>query len=72
MHGYASAGSSVFDTNQPRHKRGAGGRTPLVNFLTPLEKCVGYDFKILDIVQKIWVPLRKLFAPPGVTNWLRA
>jgi len=26
----------------------------------------------LDIVQKIWAPLGKLFAPPGVPNWLRA
>jgi len=28
--------------------------------------------KLLDIVQKIWAPLRKLFAPPGVPSWLRA
>jgi len=26
----------------------------------------------LDTVQKIWAPLGKLFAPPGVTSWLRA
>jgi len=26
----------------------------------------------LDRVQKIWTPLRKLFAPPGVPSWLRA
>jgi len=26
----------------------------------------------LDTVQKIWVPLRNLFAPPGVPSWLRA
>jgi len=26
----------------------------------------------LDIVQKIWAPLGKLFAPPGVPSWLRA
>jgi len=26
----------------------------------------------LDIVQNIWAPLRKLFAPPGVPSWLRA
>jgi len=26
----------------------------------------------LDIVQKIWAPLRKLFATPSVLNWLRA
>jgi len=27
---------------------------------------------VLDIVQKIWALLGKLFAPPGVTSWLRA
>jgi len=26
----------------------------------------------LDIVQKIWAPLRKLFAPPGDPSWLWA
>jgi len=26
----------------------------------------------LDIVQKIWAPLRKHFVPPGVPRWLRA
>jgi len=26
----------------------------------------------LDIVQKIWAPLKKLFAPPGVPTWLLA
>jgi len=38
----------------------------------PLEKCVGYSLKILDIVQKMWAPSRKLFAPPGSPSWLRA
>jgi len=30
--------------------------------------------KLQDIVQEIWAPLRKLFAPPapGVPSWLRA
>jgi len=36
----------------------------------PLEECVGHSLKILDIVQKIWAPLGKLFAPPGVPSWL--
>ena len=45
---------------------------PPRKFFAPLEKCVGHNSKILDIVQKIWVPLRKLFAPPGVPSWLRA
>jgi len=26
----------------------------------------------LDIVQKIWASLRKLFATPGAPSWLRA
>ena len=34
---------------------------------SPLEKCVGHGLKLLDTVQKIWAPLRKLFAPPGFT-----
>ena len=45
---------------------------PYENFSRPLEKCVGRGSKLLDVVQKIWVPLRKLFAPPGVPSWLRA
>ena len=44
----------------------------LENFSLPLEKCVGYSLKILDIVQKICDPLKNLFAPPGVPSWLRA
>ena len=39
---------------------------------SPPGKCVGYSLKILDTVQKIWGPLRKLFAPPSVPSWLRA
>jgi len=46
---------------------------PLEQFSPPLlEKCVGYSLKLLDIVHKIWAPLRKLFTPPGVPSWLRA
>jgi len=26
----------------------------------------------LDIIQKIWAPLRTLFSPPGALSWLRA
>jgi len=37
-----------------------------------MEKCAGYSLKLLDVVQKNWAPLRKLFAPPGVPSWLRA
>jgi len=49
-----------------------GGEAPLENFSAPMEKCVGYNLKILDIVQKIRVPLGKLFTPPSVPSWLRA
>ena len=41
----------------------------LQNFSTPLEKCVEQRSKTLDIVSKIWAPLRKLFATPGVPSW---
>ena len=49
-----------------------GGEVPLENFSPLLEKCVGRSLKLLDILQKIWAPLRKLFARPGVPSWLRA
>jgi len=45
-----------------------GSEAPLENSSHPREKCVGYSLKILDIVQKIWAPLRKLFAPPTVPS----
>jgi len=55
-----------------QQSRNQGGRNPLEKIFPPLEKCVGHNFKLLDTVQNIWAPLRKLFAPPGVTSWLRA
>jgi len=45
-----------------------GGEALSRKFFAPLEKCVGYSLKLLNIIQKIWAPLRKLFAPPGVPN----
>jgi len=52
---------------RPVTRGGAGeAKYPLEKFSTPLDKCVGYSLKIVYIVQKIWAPLRKLFAPPGV------
>jgi len=49
------------------------GEKPLLeNLSSPLEKCVGHSLKLLDTVQKIWDPLRKLFAPPVLPSWLRA
>jgi len=49
-----------------------GGEAPPRKFFSPLEKCVPYSLKILDIVQKIWALLTKLFGSPGVPSWLRA
>ena len=54
--------------------RGAHGERspPRKFFAPPPEKCVGHNFKILEIVQRFWAPLGKLFAPPVVPSWLRA
>jgi len=51
---------------------GERGRSLLCKHFLPLEKSVGHSWKLLDIVWKIWAPLRKLFATPGVPSWLRA
>jgi len=48
-----------------------GDEDPQEKSFPPLETCVGHSLKLLDIVQKIWDPVRKLFAPPGVPSWLR-
>jgi len=37
-----------------------------------VEKCVGHNFKLLDLVLKTWAPLRKHFAPPDDPGWLQA
>jgi len=47
-------------------------RSSLTQLFAPLEKCVGHSLKLLDIVQKIWAPLGKLFVPPGVPSRLVA
>jgi len=52
---------------KPVTRGGAGGLLPPARiFATPPWK------NVLEIVLKIWAPLRKFFAPPGVPNWLRA
>jgi len=43
-----------YTDTQARIQGGSGGRSPTRNFFAPLEKCVGHNLKILDIVQKIW------------------
>jgi len=64
---------NVMQYDQARNQRDAGGaKTPLENFSPTLEKCVGHSLKLLDAVQKFGPPLRKLFAPPGVSSWLQA
>jgi len=59
-------------TSRPVTRGGSGWKNPpLENFSALLEKCVGKSLKLLDIVQKIWVPLRKLFTSPSVPSWDR-
>jgi len=58
----AQSGPVFVACNQARNHEGEA----------PLEKCVEHSLKILDIVQKIWAPLGKLFSPPGVPRKLRA
>ena len=58
--------------DQARNQEERWGRNPPEKFSPPLEKCVGRSLKLLDTVQKIWAPLRKLFATSGVPSWLRA
>jgi len=55
---------------QACNQESAGGRIPPSKFLPTLENRVGHKLKLLYTVQKIWAPLRKLFAPPGVISWL--
>jgi len=44
--------------------------TPFKVYRPPLEKCVGRNLKILDIVQKFLTSPGKIFATPGVSRWL--
>jgi len=39
------------------------GDPPTIKMFAPMEECVGHSFKILDVIQKIWAPHGKLFAP---------
>jgi len=58
--------------NQARKQGGAGERSiPSKNFPS-LEKCAGHSLKLLDKIQQLWAPIRKLFAPSGVPSWLQA
>jgi len=56
--------------NRPVTRGAQGAIFPCKIFRPSLEKCVGHILKLLDIVKKIWVLLRKLFAPLGVSSWL--
>jgi len=67
------ASQTSSDITRTVPSRGArGAKPPLATFSPSPEKYVGHNLKILDIVQKIWALLGKLFAPPGVPSWLRA
>jgi len=58
---------------QAHSQGGRKGAKPPRKILSPLlGKCLGHNLKLLDKVQKLWILLRKLFAPPGVISWLRA
>jgi len=48
-----------------------GEKSPFKFFRPSMEKCVGRCLNIFDIVQKIWAPLEKLFAPPGVLKLIK-
>jgi len=48
-------------TQARNHGGGRRVNPPIYNFSPPQEKCVGNSLKVLDNVQKIWAPLRKLF-----------
>jgi len=72
MTSYYDVAKSVYLVTMATRRVTREGEAPLEKFSPPLEKCVGRSLKLLDIVQKIWSPLRKLFAPPGVPSWLRA
>jgi len=51
------------------------GFAPLEKFSPPLEICVGYSLKLLDIVQKIWATqktVRPSWCPKLVTGLMRS
>jgi len=47
-----------------RQARDHGGANPPAKVFSHLEKCVGRSLKLLNIIEKVWAPIRKLFAPP--------
>jgi len=63
---------SVLSHNAETGLQSGGASFPVKFFSPPLKKCAGRSLKLLDVVHKMWAPLRKLFAPPGVPSWLRA
>jgi len=62
---------------QTKKKNDIKNRLPVsrsfhLKFISPPGKYVGHSLKVLDLVQKIWDPFRKLFAHTGVPSCLRA
>jgi len=45
-------------------------QTPPAKFFPPLEKCVGHNLKLLDIVKKFWATLRKPSYCPNLVTVL--
>ena len=61
------------DASPVTRGRRRGEAPPRKLLASPWKNVLDMDgLKLLDIVQKLWAPLRKLFAPPGVPSWLRA
>jgi len=60
-------------SSRPVTTGGAGGvKPPLENFSPPPGKMYWTSCKLIGYSSKIWAPLRKSFASPGVPSWLRA
>jgi len=49
-----------------------GGQSPHRRIFSPLGKCFGHSWNLLNIVQKIWAPTQKTRRPLGGPGWLRA
>jgi len=64
---------SQYSLNRRPITRGAQeGAKAHKNISLPPGKMCWTSFTLLDLVQKIWAPPRKLFASPGVPSWFRA
>jgi len=58
----------AYSRPRPVTRGDAEGNVPLEKFGPPIEKCIGNNLKVSNIVWKIWTLFRKLFALPGGVN----